>query len=211
MVFDLYILIFGFPILIGWLITDYLRGISADRKIMGDLDRKKQLRTDFESRCVDIKLERRLLEDLGENGGYTRFSLELDNMSEKWIRKQILLFELHQDNYYYKRMVLRVLLANRGKLFSADARLGIAVCVPKRITKYYTKEQRADDLAGYWSLVKWIDNKLKEAGIDEEILIGYGNTLYRPGNKFDGSHFSGTYYWRPNIPPHCNYKNVKDL
>ena len=109
------------------------------------------------------------------------------------------------EKYYYRYLLkdnrnhtLRILLANRGKLTWADAYFGLKVDNNSQPTRLRRREQLQHDR----QLVRYIDGKLREHGICENLYftgpMGDGKPV--PFGEEDPDLY-GHYEWAPMISP----------
>lgn len=88
---------------------------------------------------------------------------------------------------------LRIMMAIRGKLIYDDAKYGIEQTKIQAPTRLQTRQVIANQLG----FVKWIDSKLKEHGIDEQLVI---EVTWDSVFTVDSCEWrNGTYKWMPMI------------
>lgn len=80
-------------------------------------------------------------------------------------------YHVYYPNYYCKNNVdaIRIALANRGYLRYEDARWGFSNDVPSRLRRDPARYTEAVD--NRREFMEWIDKRLKEHGIDEEMCM----------------------------------------
>ena len=105
---------------------------------------------------------------------------------------------------YDEKDAIRVYLAQKGKLSKEDAQNGISV--------WYRKEQTVHDrneaIENRKKFAQWIDSKLKECGINEDMFLRTGSGEYF---TLDNSKYiPGRCVWRPTIYPN-ELENVNKL
>lgn len=96
---------------------------------------------------------------------------------------------------YDEKDAIRVYLAYKGKLLREDAENGISV--------WYGKEQTVRDqneaIENRKKFALWIDSKLKEHGIDEDMFLCSGAGKFFTLDYDEA--MPGRYMWRPTIYP----------
>lgn len=95
-----------------------------------------------------------------------------------------------------RKEALRIMMANRGKLMQSDARFGIQTIGDGAPTTRQAEQWNRETA----NFLLWINNKLKEHGVDEMVLLqsGYGYDDWYQVTEANKSR-RGTYYWHPEI------------
>lgn len=95
----------------------------------------------------------------------------------------------------HRTEVLRIMMANRGKLTQKDVNKGIYTpgqCAPTvRLGEQWNTESA--------NFVLWMNSKLKEHGIEEDIYLCINNEFFSINEETKTR--SGKYVWFPEIPP----------
>ena len=149
------------------------------------IDRRRELRekrkADWMKRATNPQLEEEITRKVSNEETAQQFVDELREAGKELTMIDdgfINSFHITYPNYQFKNNInaIRILLANRGVLREVDAKLGFFNDIPMKIIKndppLATKqiEERKD-------LMLWIDKKLKEHGIEDELCMEM-NKLY---------------------------------
>lgn len=89
---------------------------------------------------------------------------------------------------------IRILMANRGKLTKEDAERGVSV------DEYSNPEDSSREIINKAKLVCWMDRKLKDHGVNEQLLaIAFPGYFIVRDEHLCNDHYAGTYLWKPMV------------
>lgn len=165
MLFNLFLTIFGLPILIALFLDDKMARNKAEREYQAK-KAEEQHRIDLWCRDVtDQVLERRIRNAVSNKAPEVTKELEeLDGVipyTSSW------LMECCTEGSKKYEIIVRILMAKHGKLTMNDARKGIeswSACTSSE------KWSISLDMRAIKKLVIWIDKQLKEHGINEGLF-----------------------------------------
>ena len=199
MVIGMLAIFIGIPFLIVTMLDD---SISKKRDIKRSQDNMSQWQlnqSNWERKVVDVQLEDELIEML---------TFQYEAFIEKyWNEIESTAEEIWGD--YYKQdtsmltgdNIIRVLMANRGKLTRSDAGSGIHA----NEDSWKNGNDQRRDIRYTTKLVFWIDKKLKEHGVNEQLLSQGGLDHY----IVRGDHEFFWYTWKPIIMP-IEWSRIKE-
>ena len=191
--FNLFLAIFGLPAVMGGL---YI-GLSEHKEFEKDLETKREQtisnRSLWESSVTNAALERELTYQMNMTPAafWEKYKNELCSTSSLiWGNYA----STHGSELMDTSDVLRILMANRGKLTIKDAKNGVFV-------DYYGNIEKQNREA--WNkaaLVTWMDGKLKAHGVNEQLLARATTDIYIVRDKHVcDDNFGGVYLWYPMV------------
>lgn len=200
MFFDFLLAVFGIPYYLFRLYSEHVdtRRIRINREARDAAFKECQAR--FRERVLDQELEKTIKKRLEENETALEYRDELIETIDKeldWVDKdRFLMFYGNIDFPSYQKLALRILLGNRGKLRFGDVH-GISPSV------YYhrkaTPSMRKKDLEETKRLAIWVNNKLKEHGINETLLARRSfEENYLVDDDFETPDWPASYFWKPD-------------
>ena len=196
---DLFISLLGIPYYLFKYLSEYHKNARSERRIAEKEQKTRYERALWEQSVIDKALEERIRREVSSPMELAKYRSEIirstkdmgisygenifDVCSTGWLK-----------NFASNEMIVRILMANRGKLTEKDAQLGISVEHKKN------GESQAFEIREKGKLVWWINKQLREHGINEDLLAVACGTIYpvRDENVCNG-HFAGVYKWMPMI------------
>ena len=194
--FDFFLCLFFIPYYVFKYISDRAKSDKADASFKSYVDR----RAEWEKSVTDIDLENRLNKEIQEH----YYDSVLDEEFEEAIREipGILDIVKYDESATLVQRIrpsyaLMILMANRGKITSSMASFGLPGFIRQRKGIGILEEEL--EMISY--LMKWINKKLNEYGINEKPILtkGFSDAYiiddFEKCVKLGG----GTYTWEPNV------------
>lgn len=215
--FEFFIALFGGAFWGGKYIKERSAINSSHKAYESSMIMRETRKAEFESKVIDRELEADLEEFIYDTGNYDivwKEVLEAFNEmpwkaeEDKFIclTPQAVEIAFGKGTFTkkqreeiaanHRKQALRIMMANRGKLMQNDAQFGIQ-------TSGYgapTVRQAEQLNRGTANFILWINEKLKEHGIDERVLLlkDWGNYEWYEVTETNKA-IGGTYYWYPSV------------
>lgn len=113
--------------------------------------------------------------------------------------------ELAEFISFYRQEALRIMLANRGKISQYD-RNGFTIDKPRYTPTQRGREKATAESAG---LVLWMQEKLKEHGVNEAVYIHHHSGYFFPLCDKTKT-YGGEYTWAPYLTPLEEQTKIRD-
>ena len=194
--FDFFLAIIFIPY---YLFRYLLESRENDRLRKEKMDDKAR-REAWQEKVLDADMEARFRELLGDRANHSQFEEELNAAIEEipWILEFVpyngkaptTVFKLGTD------ISLLILMVNRGKLPLRVVSWGI-----KGYSRFHKSNPYFREAARASYLATWLDKKLREHGIKEELVLDYDrDKIYRvTGEDMSDKIYGGVYTWMPTI------------